>query len=61
MQISLQRFLWKPRGLTVRNSNVFNAWCAAYSFLFVMLATSGFEPFGCTVVRGVALLDAQVS
>ena len=54
-----QRFVWRPRGFEVRNTNVFNSWVAAYSFLFVMLATSGFEPFSCTTVRGVPLLDAQ--
>ena len=55
----MQKFIWKPRGLEVRNTNVINAWVAAYSFLFVMLATSGFEPFDCAAVEGVFLLNAQ--
>ena len=55
-----QIFVWGPKGVRAENYATYNSWVAAYSFLFVMLVNSGFEPFGCTTVAGVPLLDAQV-
>jgi hypothetical protein len=54
-----QIFKWRPNGVQVQNYATYNSWVAAYSFLFVMLVGSGFEPFACTNVQGEYLLDAQ--
>jgi hypothetical protein len=54
-----QVLLWRPNGIEVKNYATYNSWVAAYSFLFVMLVNSGFEPFGCSDIQGAFLLDAQ--
>ena len=52
--------MWRPKGYEVTNANVVSACVAAYSFLLISLMSSGFEPFGCTLVADqVSLLDAQ--
>ena len=43
----------------MKNTSVFNAWVAAYTFLMMMLVKAGFEPFACTTVMDVPMLDAQ--
>eukprot|EP01052_Picozoa_sp_SAG31_P009424 SAG31_NODE_494_length_14867_cov_2.833762_10_plen_1034_part_00 len=51
-----KKYFWTHE---VKNTNVLNAWVATYTFLFMMLIKAGFEPFACTTVMGVPLLDAQ--